>query len=119
VRRGPPITLTCECGERRELRYGELWRCETCGRAWDTNRIPLGEYAAIRHAQLRHMIIPVAVSLAVAAGAIVLILTGRSLVAILIVPMAGYVWSQFIRPARRRRRYREISELPRWEIKAE
>ena len=30
VRRGPPITLTCDCGERRYLRYGERWTCEKC-----------------------------------------------------------------------------------------
>jgi len=119
VRRGPPITLTCECGERRELRYGELWRCEQCGRAWDTNRIPVEDYTAIRRGQLRHMIPPIAVSLVVVAAVILLVLSGRGLAAIVIVPMVGYVWAQFIRPARRRRRYRELSELPRWEIKAE
>ncbi len=119
VRRGPPITLTCECGERRELRYGELWRCEQCGRGWDTNGIPVEEYAAIRRAQQRHMVAPLAVLLALAAAVILLILIGRSLVAVVIVPMTGYLWAQFIRPARRRRRSRELSELPRWEIKAQ
>ena len=38
--RGPPIAVTCECGEKRDLRYGEEWTCEECGRRWDTNQIP-------------------------------------------------------------------------------
>src|SRR3712207_76550 len=36
---GPPITITCECGEKRALRYGTRWTCERCGRTWDTNQI--------------------------------------------------------------------------------
>ena len=32
VLRGPPIAVTCECGEKRDLRYGEEWTCESCGR---------------------------------------------------------------------------------------
>ena len=28
----PPITVKCECGEKRDLAYGERWTCETCGR---------------------------------------------------------------------------------------
>jgi len=86
---------------------------------WDTTRIPIDEYAAIRRAQLRHRITPLAVTSLVLAVALVLILTGRALLAVLVVPMAGYAWGQFIRPARRHRRERELSELPRWEIKAE
>ena len=48
VLRGPPIALTCECGEKRELAYGERWRCQSCGRSWDTNRIPAEQYQEIR-----------------------------------------------------------------------
>jgi hypothetical protein len=40
VLRGPPITVTCECGERRELAYGETWACESCGRGYDTGPDP-------------------------------------------------------------------------------
>lgn len=119
LRRGPPITLTCECGERRDLRYGERWRCEKCGRTWDTTRIPVEEYAAIRHGQLRQLMAPGAAAIVVAAAAVALVLSGRALGAIVLVPLVAYLWSQFVRPARRRRRYREIGELPRWEVKQE
>ncbi len=32
VRRGPKITLTCRCGERNYVHYGDVWTCQKCGR---------------------------------------------------------------------------------------
>ena len=37
---GPPISITCECGLKHDLKYGEAWTCESCGRRWDTKQIP-------------------------------------------------------------------------------
>ena len=67
VLRGPPISVTCECGEARELRYGERWRCESCGRRYDTTRIPRADYDAIRRTQLRFRVLPVRSGLTVPA----------------------------------------------------
>jgi hypothetical protein len=119
VRRGPPITLTCECGERRELRYGQQWRCERCGRNYDTNRIPVDEYTALRRARVRDRILPSAKFVALAATVTVFVLIGRPLAAIIIVPTVGFVWGSFVRPARRRRQYQAIAERPRWNIRSE
>jgi len=119
VRRGPPITVTCECGGKRELHYGERWQCEGCGRRYDTSRIPLDEYAAIRRAQMRQLVAPAVVALLVLAGALTLVLSGRAVLAVVIVPLAGYLWSQWVRPVRRRRRYEELSKLPRWDLEAD
>jgi hypothetical protein len=119
ARRGPPITLTCECGEKRELRYGERWRCESCGRSFDTRKIPLEEYAAIHRSRVRDRVLPTLVLICVAAAATVFILIGRWYAALLIVPMAGYGWSSFVRPRRRRRQYQAIAERPHWEISSD
>src|SRR3954451_10448619 len=67
---GPPIAVTCECGEKRDLRYGETWTCERCGRRWDTNQIPREDYDAIRRTQLRFRALPVAVGVIVVALAV-------------------------------------------------
>src|SRR3954466_10878900 len=64
---GPPIAVTCECGEKRDLRYGETWTGEQCGRRWDTSRIPREQYEVVRRTQLRFRILPVALGLLVAA----------------------------------------------------
>jgi Flp pilus assembly protein TadB len=119
VRRGPPITVTCECGERRELRYGERWQCESCGRSYDTNRIPVEEYAAFRRSKVRDRIVPTAIFVALAGVVLFFVLIGRPIGSILIVAVVGYVWATFIRPARRRRQYREIADRPRWKIRAD
>lgn len=49
----PSITLTCDCGTRAYVAYGERWTCPTCGKAYDTTRIPAADYAALV-AGLRH-----------------------------------------------------------------
>ncbi|MDQ6817486.1 MAG: hypothetical protein M3018_08785 [Actinomycetota bacterium] len=118
-RRGPPITVTCECGERRELRYGQRWRCESCGGSYDTNRIPVEEYDTFRRNRARDRILPSAVFAALAVLVLVLVLIGRPLGAIVIVPLVGFVWGSYVRPARRRRQYRAIAERPRWKIRAD
>ena len=119
MRRGPPITVTCECGSKRDLKYGERWECESCGRKYDTNRIPMEEYAKIREGQVRQRLVPIAAALVIAAVVVVFTLQGRTLAGFLIVPFAVFVWNLFIRPARRRRQYRAIENLPRWQIKGD
>ena len=119
VRRGPPITVTCECGEKRELRYGERWRCEDCGRRYDTSRIPVQEYAALRRDRVHDRILPSAIFAFALAVAIVSVAVGRPPAPIVIVPTIGFLWGSFIRPKRRRRRLKAIAERPRWQIRAD
>jgi hypothetical protein len=119
VRKGPPITVKCECGENRELHYGECWRCEGCGRSYDTNQIPVDEYASLRRTRVHDRILPTAVFVALGGAIAAFVLIGRPLVAVLVVPIVGFVWGSFVRPARRRRQYREIAERPRWKIRAD
>jgi hypothetical protein len=119
VRKGPPITVKCECGERRDLRYGERWRCDGCGRSYDTNRIPVEEYASLRRNRVRDRILPSIVFAAAAAAALVFVLIGRPLAVVVVVPLAGFLWSSFVRPARRRRQYQAIADRPRWKIESD
>ncbi len=119
VRRGPPITVKCECGERRELRYGERWKCENCGRSYDTNKIPVEEYASFRRQRVHDRILPAIFVAGIVIISVGFILAGRALALILIIPTIGFIWSTFVRPRRRRRQYRAIAERPRWKIKAD
>ena len=119
LRRGPPITVKCECGERRELRYGQCWRCESCGRSYDTNKIPAEEYASFRRRQVHDRILPAIIVAVLAVISLGFILAGRALALILVVPTVGFIWSTFVRPRRRRRQYQAIAERPRWQIKAD
>jgi hypothetical protein len=119
VLRGPPIKVVCECGQRRDLRYGERWTCERCGRTWDTNRIPAAEYGAVRRLQLRFRGLPVGLGLVVLALAIFFTLTGNVFNVFVLLPLALMLWFTFLRPAHRRRYRAALADLPRWELHPE
>jgi hypothetical protein len=119
VRKGPPITVKCECGERRELRYGERWRCEGCGRNYDTNRIPVDEYAALRRNRVHDRILPSVIFASLVGVVLALVFVGRPFAAVLVVALVGFFWGTFVRPARRRRQYKAIADRPRWQIRAD
>ena len=118
VTKGPPITVTCECGERHELFYGERWSCPTCAREYDSGQIPADEYAQIRRVQMRFRTVPIALGLTVAALAIVFTLTGNIVGVFFLLPVALVSWFVFIRPTHRKRYRAAIAELPRWDLRA-
>jgi hypothetical protein len=120
VRKGPLITVTCECGEQRQLRYGERWRCDGCGRNFDTSKIPLEEYAAIRRVQLRYRIFPLIAGLLLVAGTVAFLLTGKAYGALIVVPFLLASYGVFVRPFYRSRYRRALSKnLPTWEIESD
>ena len=120
VRKGPLITVTCECGQRRDLHYGEQWKCDGCGRRFDTNKIPVEEYAAIRRNQLRYRLIPLSGALLLLAAMIAFFIAGRVFSALVAVAFLVASWTIFARPFFRSRYRRALSEnLPKWEIKAD
>jgi hypothetical protein len=116
LRRGPPITLTCECGERRELRYGERWQCEKCGRSWNTNRIPVEQYVAVRRIQLRLRWVMIGLSLLAVSIVIFFIAIGRVLGGVLLVAVCAPAWRMYVWPRQKGRYLDAIDNLPRWEI---
>ncbi len=116
VRRGPPITITCECGERRYLHYGERWACEQCGRIWNTARIPIEQYAEIRRTQLRFRRVPIALSFLALASVVAFIIAGRAVGGLLVVALGATTWSMFFRPVYKRRHREALANLPTWEI---
>ncbi len=120
VRKGPAITVTCECGRRRDLQYGERWQCEGCGRKFDTNKIPVEEYAAIRRTQLRYRLFPLISCLVLLVAVILFWVAGRAFTALIAVAFLVASYSVFGRPFFRSRYRRALSKsLPTWEIKAD
>jgi len=120
VRKGPLITVTCECGEKRELRYGERWQCEGCGRNFDTGKIPLDEYAAIRRVQVRYRIFPIVAGLLLLAAVVAFVVTGRTYGVIVVVPFLLVAWGMLGRPFYRSRYRRALAKnTPTWEIESD
>jgi hypothetical protein len=119
ILRGPPITVTCECGERHDLAYGDRWTCERCGRSYDSSRIPREEYEVIRRLQLRFRALPVGVGMLVLALAVVFTLTGNVFSVFFLLPLGMMLWFVMLRPAHRKRYREAIAQLPRWDLRAE
>ena len=120
VRKGPPITVTCECGQKRDLQYGEQWQCEGCGRSYDTRKIPIEEYAAIRRTQLRYRLIPLIAGLILLAAMIVFFVAGSAFSGLVLVAFVGASWVMFVRPFFRTRYRKSLGKnLPTWNLKAD
>jgi hypothetical protein len=116
VRRGPRITLTCKCGEKNYLQYGETWTCEKCGKRWNTRKIPLEQYAEIRATQLRFRRVPIIISVLSLACVVVFIVAGKPFGGLILVGFAATAWSMFARPFHKRKYREAIAKLPSWEI---
>jgi Flp pilus assembly protein TadB len=116
LRHGPAITLTCECGERRELLYGERWQCEKCERTWNTNRIPVEQYAAVRRIQVRLRWVMIGLFMLAVSIVIFFIAIGKLLGGVLLVAICASAWRMYIWPRQKRRYLNAIDNLPRWEI---
>jgi len=119
VLKGPRITVNCECGQTNYLAYGETWTCGSCGRLYDTNRIPRDDYERIREISLRYRVLPIAFGAVVALLAIVFTLTGNIPGVFFLLPVALVVWFIFIRPSHRKRYRAAIQDLPVWQLRAE
>jgi hypothetical protein len=119
ILKGPPITLTCECGTHRELAYGERWECDSCGRVYDTTRIPPDQYEQIRKLSLRYRSIPVLFGALIALLAIFFTLTGNIFGVFFLLPVGLISWFVFLRPLHRKRYRAAIKTLPRWELRAD
>jgi hypothetical protein len=119
IRRGPAITIACECGERRYLHYGERWTCEKCGRTWNTRRIPLEEYADLRRTQLRYRRVPLIISAVSLVCVVAFIILGKALGGLLIVAFAATAYSMFLHPLYKRRYREQLAKVPTWKIEPE
>ena len=116
VRKGPLITIRCECGETRKLKYGEEWTCESCGRHWNTNKIPMEQYAEIRRTQLRYRRVPIALSAAALLAVVVSIAIGQFARGLIVIAMVATAYNLFARPVQKRKYQAATAQLPKWEI---
>jgi hypothetical protein len=111
--------VTCECGAKRDLAYGESWTCDECGRTWNTNQIPAEQYNQIRKLQLRYRAVPGALASFIAAIAIFFTLTGNIFSVFFLLPVGLIGWFTLVRPVHRKRYREAISDLPRWDLRPE
>jgi hypothetical protein len=113
--RRPPITINCECGETKGVAYGERWRCERCGRSWNTQNIPIEEYEGLLRRMRRHKLEVLAAAGLMAAILVPLIVV-VSFRFTAVVPMVMALWLFVFLPFWRRRYHRSARAAPRWEL---
>jgi hypothetical protein len=114
----PPITITCECGTTRAVRYGERWRCEQCGRSWNTLQIPAEEYESLLRRVRRHQYEAVGTA-AIVAGIIISLIVFVSQSFILLLAPIMAAWLFLFLPYWRRRYRRTARAAPRWQLHPE
>jgi Flp pilus assembly protein TadB len=116
--RAPPITIRCECGEVRDVAYGERWRCEQCRREWNTSQIPAEEYWGLMREmrRLRLSVIGVALGVALVFGLLALIVSETF---VLLIPVVLPAWFLWYMPWWRRKLRRRVRSLPKWELHPE
>jgi hypothetical protein len=116
--RKPPITVKCECGETKDLAYGERWRCERCHRSWDTSQIPAVEYDCLLRRMRRYRLEAVALAAVLAAILVPMIVVVNEAF-VFVVPVIAAMWLFLYLPMWRRRARRAAGSSPRWELRAE
>ncbi|GEM_PF-599700 len=119
VLKGPSIKVSCECGEQTELRYGDRWSCPSCGRIYDTDRIPRDQYEKIRKLQFRFRLLPIVLGAVSISLAIFFTFTGNIFAVFILLPSVIVVWFMLLRPPHRRRFQQAMSDLPSWDLRAE
>jgi hypothetical protein len=116
--RRPPITITCECGEQRDVPYRDRWVCEQCGRRWNTGQIPAEEYEGLLRRIRRLRIQAFGLALLLAAVFIPLIVFVSARLIFLAVVIA-FGWTFLFVPFWRRKLGRAARSAPRWELHPE
>lgn len=115
----PRITITCDCGTRTYVDYGERWTCPDCGRTWDTGQIPAADYDALRRTLRRYRLVVLGPPLAIMAVALPLALLvnlGYAFVGFILV--LGYLL--LVQPRLKRRRSAEVlAATRRWSLHPE
>jgi hypothetical protein len=116
--RKPPITITCDCGDAKEVAYGERWECERCGRSWNTQQIPAEDYERLlrRMRSLRFEALGVAL---VIAACVIPIIVFVSTSFIFVVPVVAAAWLFIYVPKWRRKARTVARNAPQWELHPE
>jgi len=116
--KGPPVTIRCECGETRQVPYGERWTCDRCRRTWNTAQIPAAEYEGILREMRNFRLTAIGAALIIGVVfAVIAFTVATSLVLLIPVVLSG--WYLFYMPLWRKKVRRRARSLPTWQLHPE
>lgn len=116
--RGAPITITCDCGDRRPVRYGERWTCARCGRTWNTAHIPADEYWGTMRALRRYRLVVWAITAALVGTLVPLAYVFSSGIFVVLVLILGALYFGIL-PSWRGRVLAQMRDRPSWKLHPE
>ena len=114
----PPITINCDCGQSRQVAYGERWVCEKCKRSWNTGQIPAEEYDGLLRSMRRHKLEALVPAGALVVAFVVLI-AFVSAGFVFVIPVVAAAWLFLYLPFWRRKGRRVARSAPQWELHPE
>jgi hypothetical protein len=113
-----PLTLRCECGEVLSAQAGETVAC-TCGRRYDTAKIPGQSVARVRTTQVRlRLYARLGLIAVVTFGLLGFFVAGLPGVAFA-ASLSALVWWKVVAPWLRRRHSQDLADLPSWNLEAD
>ena len=116
--KGPPITIQCDCGAAKLVRYGDTWSCPDCDRRWNTGQIPAAEYEGLLRRMRRYKVELLGIAFALIAVFVPLIVFVDQSI-IFLAAIAAFALMFGYLPFWRRRVRRAAQDTPRWELKPE
>ncbi len=116
--KGPPVTVTCDCGNLRLLAYDERWECERCGRRWNTGQIPAADYDRLARAVRRYKLqsLGFAILLVAVFAPLMILVDVRLGITGLIV---FFAWAFLVRPRQRRKIVEATRGVGNWQLTPE
>lgn len=114
----PPITLRCECGTSGRVKHGERWSCPSCGKVYDTSRIPEAEYRERTRIVSRYRLVTLGPLAALAAVMVPLVVFVDGAL-IFLMGLLAFAYVLVFLPLVRRRVRRRVTEGPGWDLGAE
>jgi hypothetical protein len=102
----------------KHVPYGETWKCEACGRRWNTAQIPSDEYWGIMRdmRRMRMSAIGTALAFAITFGLLGLFVSQRLF---LLLPVVLPMWFIWYMPWWRRKLRHRVRNLPKWNLHPE
>jgi hypothetical protein len=117
--RGPPITITCDCGTRTSVAYGDRWTCPRCGKTWNTEQIPREQYETLLSAIRRYRLLVFGPTVGLAVILLPLaVLVDVRFAYLLFVLEVGFTL-MVVPPLRRRASRHAMQDAPSWRLSPE
>jgi hypothetical protein len=120
VFKDPAITLRCDCGAEGRAGFGERWTCSSCGRVYDTDRIPESDYRAVAALNRRYRLIGFGMVAFIALLVLLTAITQQLVPIIAGLGVSMLLWFLYLKPLLHTRHRKAVAGVARkWKLRPE